>query len=108
MSFEQYTPIYDGKQIGSTVRPRGNAFELCFDLCPEADKKYRLFTVGETEQYYLWKDEPDNPRLYHMITDALDTKHAIKDRYCLSLSCAKYEDYLKRIYKKVMWKGHLP
>ena len=104
MSFEQYTPIYDGKQIGSTVRPHGKAFEVCFDLCPEADKKYRLFTVGETEQYYLWKDEPDNPRLYHMLTDALDTKHAIKDRYCLSFSCAAYEDYLKRIYKKVMWK----
>jgi len=104
VSFETYTPIYNGEPIGSTVRPKGNAFELCFDLKPEANKKYRLFTVGETEQYYLWKDEPDFPRLYHMITDALDTKHAIKDRYCLSLTSAKYEDYLKRIYKKVMWK----
>ena len=104
MSFETYTQIYDGEPNGTTVRPQGNAFKICFDLTPEAGKKYRLFTVGETEQYYLWKDEPDCPRLYHMITDALDTKHAIKDRYCLSLTCAKYEDYLKRVYKKVMWK----
>ena len=104
MSFETYTQIYDGEPNGTTVRPQGNAFKICFDLTPEAGKKYRLFTVGETEQYYLWKDEPDCPRLYHMITDALDTKHAIKDRYCLALTCAKYEDYLKRVYKKVMWK----
>ncbi len=104
MSFEKYTQIYDGEPNGATVRPKGKAFELNFDLKSEANKKYRLFTVGETEQYYLWKDEPDCPRLYHMITDALDTKHAIKDRYCLSLTCAKYEDYLKRIYKKIMWK----
>ena len=103
MSFEKYTQIYNGEPSGATLRPKGESFELSFDLQPEADKKYRLFTVGETEQYYLWKDEPDGPRLYHMLTDALDTKHAIRDRYCLSLSCKKYEDYLKRIYKKVMW-----
>jgi len=104
MSFEKYTQIYDGEPNGVTVRPKGASFDVCFDLIPEKNKKYRLFTVGETEQYYLWKDEPDCPRLYHMITDALDTRHAIRDRYCLSLTCAKYEDYLKRIYKKIMWK----
>ena len=104
MSFETYAQIYDGEPNGTTIRPHGNAFKVCFDMTPEADKKYRLFTVGETEQYYLWKNEPDYPRLYHMITDALDTKHAIKDRYCLSLTCTKYENYLKRVYKKVMWK----
>ncbi|MBE6667761.1 MAG: hypothetical protein E7607_05590 [Ruminococcaceae bacterium] len=104
MEFEKYTQIFNEEPKGATVRPKGKAFELSFDLDRKADKNYRLFTVGETEQYYLWKDEPDTPRLYHMLTDALDTKHAIRDRYCLSLTCKKYEDYLKRIYKKVMWK----
>ncbi len=104
MCFEQYTQIYRDEPNGTTVRPKGSSFDLSFDLIPEENKKYRLFTVGETEQYYLWKDEPDYPRLYHMITDALDREHAIKDRYCLSLTSPKYEDYLKRIYKKVMWK----
>ncbi len=38
-----------------------------------------------------------------MITDALDTANAIKDRYCLDLSCKRPETYLKRVYKKVAW-----
>ena len=38
-----------------------------------------------------------------MITDALNTDHAIHDRYCLSLGCKKYEDYLKRLYRKIMF-----
>ena len=104
MSFEKYTQIYEGEPHGMTIRPQKTSKDICFQLTPEEDVRYRLFTVGETEQYYLWKDEPDCPRLYHMLTDALDTKHAIRDRYCLSLSSKKYEDFIKRIYKKVMWK----
>ena len=102
-SFEKYTQIYDGEPLGMTIRPKGRTEELSFDLTPEENIRYRLFTVGETEQFYFWKDEPDGPRLYHMLTDALDTEHALRDRYCLSLSCKKYEEYRKRIYKKVMW-----
>ena len=103
MSFEKYTQIYNGEPVGMTVRPKGKTEEINFTLDKKENTRYRLFTVGETEQYYLWKDEPDCPRLYHMLTDALDTEHAIRDRYCLSLSCKRYEDYLKRIYKKIMW-----
>ena len=104
MSFEKYTQIYDGEPVGTTVRPKGRTADFHFSLSRKENIKYRLFTVGETEQFYLWKNEPDGPNFYHMLTDALDAKHAIRDRYCLSLSCKKYEDYLKRIYKKVMWK----
>lgn len=107
MDFQKYTQIFDGESNGSTIRSYGKSFDLNFKLNPKENKRYRLFTVGETEQFYLWKDEPDCPNLYYMLTDALDTKHAIRDRYCLSFSCKKYEDYLKRIYKKVMWKPML-
>ncbi len=103
MSFEVYTPIYDGKESGHTLRPHGKGFDVAFSCDRKENTAYRLFTVGETEQYYMWKDEPDGPFMYRMLTDGLDTKHAIRDRYCLSLSCKKYEDYLKRIYKKIMW-----
>ncbi len=103
MSFEKYTQVYDGGSNGFQLRVGKGAKEVNFTLSPEENKCYKLFTVGETEMYYLWKDEPDYQYLYRMITDALDTKHAIRDRYCLSLGCKKYEDYLKRLYKKIMW-----
>lgn len=103
MSFEKYTQIYDGGADGIKLRVGKGAKEINFTLDKKADTAYRLFTVGETDTYYLWKDEPDCPYMYRMITDALDTRHAISDRYCLSLSCKRYEDYLKRVYKKIMW-----
>ena len=103
MSFEQYTPFYIENKVGTTLRPMGKGASFSFSLDPKEDVKYRLFTVGETEQYYLWKDEPDGPFLYRSLTDALDTRHAIRDRYALNLSCKKYEDYLKRVYKKIAW-----
>ena len=103
MSFERYTQIYDGGEQGRTIRPHGNSAEFSFSLDKKENARYRLFTVGETEQFYFWKDEPDGPYLYRMITDALDTAHAIKDRYCLDLSCKRPETYLKRVYKKVAW-----
>ena len=101
MPFEHYQKIYEGE--GITLRPKGKAKEISFALSPNSLHRYRLFTVGETEQYYLWKDEPDGPFLYRMLTDALDTAHAIRDRYCLNLSCKRYESYLKRVYKKIAW-----
>ena len=103
MSFEKYTQFYDGKDEGVTLRPHGKAVEFSFTADPMEDKRYRLFTVGETEQFYMWKNEPDSPQLYRMITDALDTEHAIRDRYCLDLSCKRPEGYIKRVYKKIPW-----
>lgn len=103
MSFETYTKIYDGGEEGITLRPMGKGAEFSFSLTPKTETRYRLFTTGETEQYYMWKDEPDGPQLYRTLTDALDSKHAIRDRFCLNLSCKKYETYLKRIYKKIAW-----
>lgn len=103
MSFERYTQIYDGTDGGIVLRPKGKAQSLSFSLTPKPDTRYRLFTVGETAQFYMWKDEPDGPFLYRMLTDALDTAHAIRDRYCLSLSSKKPEDYLRRVYKKLPW-----
>ena len=103
MSFEHYQQIFDGEPCGITLRAHGKSAELSFDLTAQEGKRYRLFTVGETEQYYMWKDEPDGQFLYRMLTDALDSAHAIRDRYCLSLSCKKEEDYIKRVYKKIPW-----
>ena len=103
MSFERYMQIYDGGEKGTTIRPHGRIGIFRFDLEKKEDTRYRLFTVGETEQYYFWKDEPDSQFLYRSLTDALDTEHAVRDRYCLDFSCKRVERYLKRVYKKVMW-----
>ena len=107
MSFERYTQIYDGGEQGRTLRPHKGSAAFSFALDKKEGARYRLFTVGETEQFYFWKDEPDALFLYRMITDALDTAHALKDRYCLNLSCKKYEQYLKRVYQKVAWRPRL-
>ena len=100
MSFEKYTQIYSGEDKGITLRPMGKGTSFSFSLDVKKDTRYRLFTTGESEMFYMWKNEPDYPQLYRMLTDALDTGHAIRDRYCLDLSCKKYETYLKRVYKK--------
>ena len=100
MSFETYTQIYHSDK-GFTLRVGKGAQGIQFPIVLHENKQYRLFTVGETEQYYLWKDEPDCPRTYRAITDALNTEHAIRDRYCLNLSCKKFQDYKKRVYKKI-------
>lgn len=107
MSFERYMQIYDGGERGTTVRPKGKGASFSFSLDKKENMRYRLFTVGETEQFYFWKDEPDSLFLYRMLADALDTTHAVRDRYCLNLSCKKYETYLKRVYKKVAWRPKL-
>ena len=65
MSFEKYTQLYNGGERGITLRPHGKKAEFSFTLSPDYNKSYRLFTVGETEQFYMWKDEPDGPFMYH-------------------------------------------
>ncbi|MBR5314681.1 MAG: hypothetical protein IKU45_04655 [Clostridia bacterium] len=103
MSFEKYTKIYDGKDVGTTIRPKGTAATFSFELTPKSNTRYRLFTTGEADVYYRRKNEPDYPKYYRMYSDALDTVHAIRDRYCLNMSCKKNEEHIKRIYKKIAW-----
>lgn len=106
MSFEKYTRVFDGEPSGLTIRPKGKC-EIRFSLDKDSSKDYRLFTVGETEQFYMWKDEPDGPMTYRSLTDALDTAHALRDRYCLSFTNKKVENYVKRIYRKITWPPRL-
>ncbi|MBQ9761267.1 MAG: hypothetical protein IJW16_07960 [Clostridia bacterium] len=103
MSFETYKQFYDGGDRGTTIRVGGARASFSFFAEPKKGKKYRLFTTGESEQCYWWKDEPDGPMQYRTITDALDTQHAVRERYCLNFSSKKPEEYLRRIYKKIMW-----
>ena len=99
--FERYIPIYQDNN-GVTIRPQDKT-SFFFDLEKRTDKRYRLFTAGSTELFKWWKSEYGIPTLYHTIHDALDTKNADKARYCLNLSCKKPEEYIKRVYKKVLW-----
>ncbi len=104
MSFETYTPLYESYPDGRTLRPGGAAMSLDFDCTAVPDRRYRLFVVGETAMFYQWKDEPDYPLQYRTISDALDTKNARDARFCLNLSSKKSEKYIRRVYKKVLWK----
>lgn len=107
MNFESYKQFYDGGESGTTIRVGGTAASFSFSAEPKKDTKYRLFTTGESEQCYWWKDEPDGPFQYRTIADALDTKHAVRERYCLNFSSRQPEEYLRRIYKKIMWTNPL-
>lgn len=102
MSFESYVQIFDGYKAGKTLRAGGPGVEFSFSTDPKAGRK-RLFVTGETALFYQWKSEPDNPAHYHAIVDALDTQHAFEAQYCLNFSSRKPEEYIRRIYKKVMW-----
>lgn len=102
MSFEKYTKFFDGEPDGKTVRIKGIA-EFSFSAVPQENTAYRLFTVGESEQYYMYKDEPDGPLLYRSLSDSLNTEHAVHDAFCLDFSSRRSEDFIRRTYKKVMW-----
>lgn len=103
MSFERYTKFYDGGNRGTTIRPHKSAAEFSFNAELSDDTAYKLFTVGETEQYYMWKDEPDGPLAYRSIADSLNSEYAKHDAFCLDFSSKKPETYIKRAYKKIMW-----
>lgn len=103
MGFETYEKVYDGYQRGTTLRAGGPGMTLTLPQAAKADRRYRLFVVGETAMFYQWKDEPDHPAHYRTLTDALDPVHAHEAHYCLNLSSKKPEGYVRRVYKKVMW-----
>lgn len=103
MSFESYNSFYKDYKDGVTIRAHRKGAEFDFSYNTSNDKRYKLFVAGETTLFYQWKNEPDYPAHYHVITDALDTENADKAQYCLDFSSEKEEGYIKRIYKKIMW-----
>ena len=104
MSYERYKQFFEDSGKGITIRAGKKGAELSFELEPDANKRYRLFTVGQTAQFYQWKNEPDAHFQYALLTDSLDTEHAERSQYCLNFSSKKCEPYVKRIYKKILWK----
>ena len=101
MAYETYTPFFDGGRDGKTLRPMGKPFSIDFDYTPEKDKRYRLFTMGETAMFFEWKCE--DPTIYHEITDSLDSEHAENGRFCLDFSADLPVAYVKAAYKKILW-----
>ena len=55
MVFESFKEIYKSDE-GATLRAGGKAWSVEASFAPKENKNYRLFTVGETEQFYLWKN----------------------------------------------------
>ncbi len=104
MSYESYIKVWQDYEKGKTIRPHKTGAEFEFELDGEENKRYRLFTVGGTAQFYQWKNEPDAHFQYALLTDSLDTEHAERSQYCLDFSSKKCEPYVKRIYKKLLWK----
>ena len=102
MSFETYRQIYNGYDNGTTLRS-GRAAEFTFCAEKKEDARYRLFVVGQTKMFYLWKNEPDEPANYRTLVDCLDDENALNAQYCLNMSSKKDEQYVRRAYKKVMW-----
>ena len=104
MSYEKYVNIWQDHDQGKTIRPHKAGAEFEFELDGEENKRYRLFTVGGTTQFYQWKNEPDAHFQYALLTDSLDTEHAEISQYCLDFSSKQPESYVRRIYKKILWK----
>ncbi len=103
MSFEKYTQIFKDYTKGVTLRAGGNAASFKFMLDGDENKKYRLFGVGETRLFYQWKNEPDNPMQYRLISDSLTQDEAELSAFALNLSSKRPEKYIRRAYKKVLW-----
>jgi len=103
MAIERYSEIYKNYTEGVNLKVGRKAKSFKFTKTREPDKKYRLFTVGETGLFYQWKNEPDNPAHYHTITDALDPVNTDKGAFSLNLSSKKCESYIRRAYKKIVW-----
>ncbi len=100
---EKYKGIFRSDE-GVTLRPKKKSAEFSFNLDVKDDMRYKLFCVGETSQFYWWKDEPDGRFLYRDITDGLNYENAEIDRYCLDFSAKEPFKYIKRVYKKTFWR----
>lgn len=103
---EKYTNIYEDYGGGTTLKPYGEAALFRFPSDKKHDARYRLFVTGETENFYLWKDEPDGPMEYRTLTDSLSTETK-SAHYSLDVSEKTPRDYEWRAYKKLTWKPRL-
>ena len=92
MSYEKYIKVWQDYEKGKTIRPHKTGAEFEFELEGEGEenKRYRLFTVGGTAQFYQWKNEPDAHFQYALLTDSLDTEHAERSQYCLNFSSKSF------------------
>lgn len=105
--YEKYIPIYKDFNKGVVVRPKMSGADFEFELKKEDGKAYKLKVSGETTQNYMKKCEPACIRQYHSISDSLDVSHAVHDAFCLDFSSERPERYVKRCFKKIMWKPKL-
>ena len=103
MSFERYHLLWKEDKNGKVLRPKKEGVDFAFSFSPKEGKLYRLFTVGQTNQFYQWKNEPDGPMQYALLDDCLDTEHAVNSHYCLNFSSKKPESYVRRIHKFILW-----
>lgn len=104
MSFEKYTEIMNASHGSAVLRSGKEGKDISFTLDPEEGKRYRLFTTGNTCQFYQWKNEPDAHFQYALLNDSLDTEHAVFSQYCLDFSSPKPVGYVRRIHKKLLWR----
>lgn len=103
MSFERFYPIWNDDKLGKVLRPQKEGATFAFSFSKKEGKRYRLFTAGQTNQFYQWKNEPDGPRQYALLDDSLDIAHAVNRHYCLNFSSLRPESYVKRIHKFLLW-----
>ena len=108
-AFEKYFMVRDPLVYAEddVIRP-GQSVSYEFDLHdfdPVSD--HRLFFTGETQMFYMWKNEPDAKKMYYEIEDALNSEKAEKARYCLDLSMSSPGDYTKRVIYETAWPPRL-
>lgn len=103
MSFEKYNRIFFAENEGALLKPFGAEKSFAFKADVKENTRYRLFTTGNTKSFYQWKTLEDYPSLYRDITDSLNTEKAEFSQYCLDFSSKEKADFVRRIYKKVMW-----
>jgi hypothetical protein len=104
-AFEKYFAVRDPKKYSEddVIRP-GKSISFDFDLedC-DLSARHRLFFTGETQMFYMWKNEPDAKKMYYEIEDALNSENAERARYCLDLSMRTPKKYTKRVVYETKW-----
>ncbi len=107
MNFEKYTRFFCDFENGKILRPKGAGQSFFFDAVPQKDKSYRLFVCGEVGLFYQWKNEPDHPVVYKDISDSLYSSEAERGAFALSFCSKREEQYIRRVYKKIIWEPRL-
>jgi len=108
-AFEKYFAVRDPEKYSAddVIRP-GKSISYSFDLeNSNISARHRLYFTGETQMFYMWKNEPDAKKMYYEIEDALDSENAEKARYCLDLSMKAPKKYTKRVVYETNWPPRL-